>query len=186
MKHMASAGISFNGILTSCFYLHRTHKNPVHPPLEKKLLPFHHKLHPAGSISDGASSPTSRYTQGAPTLLLCQKGWVPTILPPPSGLLPMECTVWASVLVDLREVQESVTAQRWKWPMDILTAWDKISLDTMRNSVVQSKRKLNSKFCRLPGISRSDCRGQDLRNKLCLARALASQISPFKRFGLNL
>ena len=43
-----------------------------------------------------------------------------------------------------------------------------------------------SKFCRLPGIPRSDCRGQDLRNKLCLARALASQISPFKRFGLNL
>ena len=35
-----------------------------------------------------------------------------TILPPPSGLLPMECTVGASVLVDLRVIQESVRAQR--------------------------------------------------------------------------
>ena len=43
-----------------------------------------------------------------------------------------------------------------------------------------------SKSCRLPGFSRSDCRDQDLRNKLCLARILASQISPFKRYGLNL
>ena len=29
-------------------------------------------------------------------------------------------------------------------------------------------------------------RGQDLGNNLCLARVLALQISPFKRFGLNL
>ena len=42
-----------------------------------------------------------------------------------------------------------------------------------------------SKFRRLPGISRSDGRGQDLHNKLRLAQALTLQIRPFKRFGLN-
>ena len=30
------------------------------------------------------------------------------------------------------------------------------------------------------------CRGQDQRNKLCLAQVLVLPISPFKRFGLNL
>ena len=43
-----------------------------------------------------------------------------------------------------------------------------------------------SKSYRQPGICRSDCRGQDLRNRLCLVRVLTSQISPFKRFGPNL
>ena len=41
-------------------------------------------------------------------------------------------------------------------------------------------------LCRLPGISRSYGRGQDLRNSLLLARVLISQIRPFKMFGLNL
>ena len=42
-----------------------------------------------------------------------------------------------------------------------------------------------TKFCRLPEISLSDGRGQNLRNKLCLARVWISQSRPFKRFGLN-
>ena len=29
---------------------------------------------------------------------------------------------------------ESVRAQRWKWPMDILATWGKISLDTIKNT----------------------------------------------------
>ena len=33
---------------------------------------------------------------------------------------------------------------------------------------------------------RTVCRGQDLRNKLCLVRVMALQISIFKKFGLNL
>ena len=37
----------------------------------------------------------------------------------------------------------------------------------------------------LPGISRSEGRGQGLSYKLCFLRALSSSILPFKRFGLN-
>ena len=38
----------------------------------------------------------------------------------------------------------SVSAQRWMWLMAILTTWDKTSLDTIRSSIGQWKRRLNA------------------------------------------
>ena len=61
----------------------------------------------------------------------------------------------------------------WMFP------WDR----TVLLPAMWARRTLASKFCQLPGISRSEGMDQSLRCKLCFRRALSSSILQFKKVG---
>ena len=117
--------------------------------------------------------------------------FIPVRFPAPASKPPVsETDIYCGNDVELELVAPSFhsNSSRLVWPARGQWQWSRRgqvrSVSGRTVSSLEGTLNVRLKFCRMPGISRSDGRGQGPRNKLSLAWALIPEIHPCIPFGL--
>ena len=145
---MVSAGISWNG-KTQIFFL-ENQKAKVDSAayityLREQLLPACRELHRDGFIlqQDGAPAHRSKATQdflGEHCTFITKDEWPPNS----PDLSPLDYCVWNALSEAVYRCRREKFATLEELKQAIVTAWDTVSLDTIRGSILQWKRRLNA------------------------------------------